>query len=172
MLNRGALSDPRPGHFLRSGVQTRLWWCESGWKIGRDAPPPDAAGSEKPLMTVSAARGEYEALQLILTPNTTNECTLLSAQTGVLRGSGGKEAPISATISEVAYVRVTHPTDRTCERGWYPDPLPPLRTPLKWRGPANQPLWLTFHVPRETQPGDYSGELELRSPPEAEIHAG
>ena len=56
----------------------------------------------------------------------------------------------------------TRPT-RPAGPGWYPDPLPPLRLPLALRAGQNQPLWLTFHVPRDAQPGDYHGELRLKT---------
>jgi len=60
-------------------------------------------------------------------------------------------------------VQVTHPTDKTCQAGWYPDLLPPLRLPLALRAGKNQPLWLTFYVPSNAQPGDYRGELRLKT---------
>ena len=61
----------------------------------------------------------------------------------------------------MAYVQVTQPTDASCLPGSYPDPLPPLRPPLKLAAYRNQPLWLTFHVSRDAAPGDYQGELEI-----------
>ena len=154
---RSFLLDPRPGHPLKDDLLHGAWWCEAGWKIGRDAQPPVSAGAPSPAVAVSAARGEYEAAQLILPPRA---ATLRSAQATPLRRQPGEISPITVTLNEVAYVQVARPTDGTCERGWYPDPLPPLRTPRHFDG-RNLPLWLTFHVAREAQPGDYAGELEL-----------
>lgn len=157
---RSFLFDPRPGHPLKGGIQHGIWWCESGWKIGRDAPPPGRSKSGSAIVAVSAARGEFEAAQVVISPLNAAETTLRSARVTPLRRRGGADSPISVSLAEVAYVEVTHPTDGTCERGWYPDPLPLLRLPLTL-GRHNQPLWLTFHVPRETVAGDYAGELEL-----------
>ena len=29
------LDDPRPGYWLAQSKELGVWWCESGWKIGR-----------------------------------------------------------------------------------------------------------------------------------------
>jgi hypothetical protein len=154
---RSVLFDPRPGHGLTDDGQQPLWWCESGWKIGRDAPGPGRGEAGSGMVRVSAARGEDEAAQIIIPPKS---ATLVSAQVTPFRGGNGEDSPIQASLAEVVYLQVSHPTDSSCERGWYPDPLPPLRTPLKLP-PHNQPLWVTIHVPRETKGGDYTGELVL-----------
>ncbi len=156
------LDDSRPGYWLAQTKDLGVWWCESGWKIERERalPPKPARSSLKPV-SVSAARGEYEPVQVILRPERDGE--LLSAEITPLHGRWGRKSPISARIDEVAYVHVTHPTDTNCVAGWYPDPLPPLVTPLKLRAGQNQPLWLTFHVSRDTKPGDYSAKLILRT---------
>lgn len=112
-------------------------------------------------VTVSAAKGEYEAVQVVLHPE--GDGQLLSAEISPLRGRWGRSASISARVDEVAYVQVTKPTDKTCAPGWYPDPLPPLRTPLTLRAGQNQPLWLTFHIARDTRAGDYSAHVSLKT---------
>ncbi|MBI2949393.1 MAG: DUF4091 domain-containing protein [Verrucomicrobia bacterium] len=158
----GFLSDRRPGYWLAETNDLGLWWCESGWKIGRERGFPDrpSDGRAKPV-GVSAARGEFEPVQVILRPEQDGE--LLTATVGPLRDERGTDAPIEVRLDEVAYVNVTRPTDKSCVPGWYPDPLPPLRTPLALHAGQNQPLWLTFHVSRFTPAGDYRGELELKT---------
>jgi hypothetical protein len=157
---RSLLFDPRPGYPMKGGSLHGVWWCESGWKIGRDVQPPVRAEAPSPAVAVSAARGEYEAVQVVISPSTTSETTLRSSQVSPLRQKAGAGSPITVSLAEVAYVEVTRPTDSTCERGWYPDPLPPLRPLLKLHH-HNLPIWLTVHVPREAAAGDYAGELEL-----------
>jgi hypothetical protein len=156
------LTDPRPGYGLAHTKDLGVWWCESGWKIGRDRalPQKNGPGPIHPV-SVSAARGEYEPVQVILWPE--RDGLLLSADVTPLHGPWGRKPPISVRIDEVAYVQVTQPTDKTCVPGWYPDPLPPLVTPLKLRAGQNQPLWVTFHVSRDTKPGDYSAKLILNT---------
>lgn len=156
-VNLPALLDPRPGYWLAESETLGVWWCESGWKIGRERGLPGRR-TLRP-MRVAAARGEYEPAQVILRPARDGE--LRAAKLGPLRDAAGAEAGITATIDEVAYVNVTHPTDATCQRGWHPDPLPPLRTPLALRAGQNQPLWITFHIARAARAGIFRGELTL-----------
>jgi len=155
------LNDTRGGHWLAQTRGLGVWWCESGWKVGRErALPEPTRGKPKPV-SVSAARGEFEPVQVVLRPE--QDCQLLWAEVILSRKGRGKAAPIAVRIDEVAYVQVTHPTDPTCRPGWYPDPLPALAFPLALSSGKNQPLWLTFHVARDAEPGDYRGELKLRT---------
>ncbi|MFO1501323.1 MAG: DUF4091 domain-containing protein [Verrucomicrobiota bacterium] len=156
-VSRSLLLDPRAGRLLDVPGEPALWWCESGWKIGRDAQAPANGGRHDSAVTITAARGEYEAAQLIIPPG---PARLTAMEVTPLRGNHGETASIQVTLSEVAYLSVSRPTDGSCARGWYPDPLPPLVTPFKLP-PHNQPLWITVHVAREAKAGDYSGELVM-----------
>lgn len=157
----GLLQDPRPGYWLADDATLGLWWCESGWKIGRERGLPEKGrGPIRPL-SVRAARGESEAAQLVLTPHW--DGALIEAKAGPLRDRRGREAAIAVELLEVAYVKVTRPTDNTCEPGWYPDPLPPLQFPLRLTRGLNQPLWVNFKVAREVAGGEYTGTLELKT---------
>jgi hypothetical protein len=156
------LDDPRPGYWLGQGPGLGAWWCESGWKIGRDRGLPRPPRNGRPVpVRIALARGEYEPVQLVLRPDQAGQ--LLSAH---LRWKGraatGSVTP-SVQVQEVAYVPVVRPTDRTGVPGWHPDPLPPLRLPLRLYPNQNQPLWITFHASRECIAGAYPGELELRT---------
>jgi hypothetical protein len=153
------LEDTRGGHWLAQTKDLAVWWCESGWKVGRERALPAKPPGEPAPVSVSAARGEFEPVQVVLRAEKEGE--LKWAETTALRGKWAQAAPIAVRLNEVAYVQVTHPTDETCEPGWYPDPLPPLQLPLALPAGKNQPLWLTFHVAREAKPGDYHGELRL-----------
>jgi Domain of unknown function (DUF4091) len=155
------LSDLRGGHWLAQSKDLGVWWCEGGWKVGRERGLPDKPHGKVEPVAVSAARGEFEPAQIVLRAEKDGE--LVSAEAGPLHSGWGRGTPISVQIQEVAYVQVTHPTDSTGAPGWYPDPLPPLRLPLALHAGQNQPLWLTFHVPRDAKPGDYHGELRLKT---------
>src|SRR5262245_15733441 len=156
----GWLDDPRPGYFVTNAKDLNVWWCESGWKIGRDRAPPSHLTTNATLL-IHAAGGEYEAAQLILRPE--RDGTLLAASSTALKNERGEPAPISITLNEQAYVRVTQASDAIGSPGWYPDPLPPLRPPLELRTGLNLALWLTFHVAYDTKPGDYQGDLSLET---------
>jgi hypothetical protein len=158
----GLLADSRPGYWLAENNNMGLWWCESGWKISRERglPVRPAGGKAQPI-TLSAARGEYEAAQLILRPHIAGE--VRSLRTSPLLNSRGQPLKARLEWMEVAYVRVTRPTDSTCEPGWYPDPLPPLSLPLQLQAQCNQPLWLNCYIEPEAQSGEYRGEITLET---------
>ncbi|MBI4658613.1 MAG: DUF4091 domain-containing protein [Verrucomicrobia bacterium] len=154
------LENRRAGYWLMQNDRLAVWWCESGWKVGRDRDLPvrPAEGAIKPV-AISAAQGEFEPVQIVLRPEKDGQIT--SAVVSPLVDASGNTAPILARIDEVAFVEVKKPTDKSCVPGWYPDPLPPLRPPLPLRAGMNQPLWVTFQVPRNIKPGDFKGELSL-----------
>lgn len=159
-LSASILDDPRPGYWLSENKDVVMWWCESGWKIHRNkAAPQKPSGSAEPIR-ISCARGEFESAQVVLTPLTDGE--ILSAQVEFL-ASGGSQPGVSVSFYEVAYVPVTHPTDSSTTRGLYPDPLPPLKTPLKLKALNNQPIWITVRVPEHAIAGNYDGHIVLKT---------
>ena len=149
------------GYWLAQTEDLSVWWCESGWKVGRESGLLETLRGNPEPVAVSAARGEFESAQVVLRPE--KQAQLVWAEAGPLHSQWGREAPISVEVFEVAYVQVTRPTDSTGAPGWYPDPLPSLPLPLALPAHQNQPLWLTFHVPRDTKAGDYHGELRLKT---------
>jgi hypothetical protein len=155
------LNDARCGHWLVQTKDLGVWWCEGGWKVGRERGLPDKPRHRPGPITVSATRGEYEPVQVVLRAEKDGE--LLSAETSPLHEGWGRAAPITVQMDEVAYVQVTHPTDNVGKPGWYPDPLPPLHCPLALPAWKNQPLWLTVYVPRDAQPGNYHCKLRLKT---------
>jgi hypothetical protein len=155
----GFLNDQSFGYRLAGLKGLEAWWCESGWKVGRDRALPSRRQPQ--AVTLSAARGEYEAAQVVLRPEQDTELTAVRVLP--MQDAQGTVAPISVSLNEVAYVYVEHPTDSVGWRDWFPDPLPPLQTPLTLRAGQNQPVWITFHVSTEAQPGDYRGALELQT---------
>ncbi|MCZ7639697.1 MAG: hypothetical protein M5U12_28815 [Verrucomicrobia bacterium] len=163
------LHDPRTGYRLAGSGPLDLWWCESGWKVGRSSQPPTATAPTQPV-TVTAARGEFEAAQLIL--RAARDLELITAQPVAWHDAGGELSPVALRLEEVGYVHVTLPTDATCEADWYPDPLPPLQLPRTLTAHQNFPLWLTFYVPRTAAPGRHTSELTLalRAGPHTETH--
>ncbi len=159
----GFLSDGTFGHPLTGTPELGLWWCESQWKVGRDRGlPPGVAGQAPPAgLSLRLARNEFEAAQLVLRPHAA--ATLNAVKLPALKDRAGRPARLDFTLYEVAYVKVTHPTDATGGRDSFPDPLPPLRTPLPLSAGRNQPLWVEVKTAPECEPGEYQGELELET---------
>ena len=155
----GFLEDASYGHRLVGSADVDLWWCESGWKVGRTRPLPAAQRPEP--VRVSAAGGEFEAVQVVVRPRRAG--TLRAVRVGPFRDGAGRPAAIAAEVNEVVYVPVTLPTDATGRRGWYPDPLPPPELPRPLEAGVNLPLWVTVYVPRGTPGGEYRGEVTLQT---------
>jgi hypothetical protein len=155
------LDDPRCGHWQAETKDLGVWWCEGGWKVGRERGLPSKPQRKAEPVTLSAARGEYEPVQVVLRAE--KDGALVSVETSPFHKGWGRIGQITANIDEVAYVEVKRPTDKLGKPGWYPDPLPPLRLPLALPAQKNQPLWLTVHVSRDAEPGDYRSELRLKT---------
>ncbi len=136
-----------------------LWWCESTWKVSRDRPAPTAASS---AATLSAARGDREAVQVVVRP--AKALRQLTAVASSLAGPGGTTIPAeNIQVLRVYYHQVTTPTDETGVRDEWPDALPPLDKPLDLPAGKNQPLWVLIHVPADAKPGNYAGMLNLKA---------
>ena len=135
-----------------------VWWCEWGWKVGRERPLPNA---QDRAVRLSLARGEYEPVQIVLRPR--QPTTLLKVELSDLRNGRNRIPARHLSLREVAYVFVQHPTDSLGEIGEYPDPLPPLETPLRLEAERNQPLWLTVYAPYGTPAGIYRGTCTLHT---------
>ena len=139
--------------------EVEVWWCEATWKVARERPTPR---NTAPAATMSAARNDFEAVQVVVRPKKG-----LRQLTAVIDGlSGPHGASISAghiQVLRVYYHFVGRPTDRTGVRDWWPDALPPLDKPLDLAAGWNQPLWVLVHVPEDAKAGDYTGTLRLKA---------
>ncbi|MCS7300530.1 MAG: DUF4091 domain-containing protein [Fimbriimonadales bacterium] len=135
-----------------------MWWCEWGWKVGRTRGLPLQT---RPAVRASAARGEYEPVQIVLRPP--QPLRLLKAELSDLQSGKHRIRASHFELREVAYVYVEHPTDGLGAPDEYPDPLPPLQLPLDLAAGQNQPLWLTFYAPYGTPAGVYRGSLTLHT---------
>ncbi|MBL9127031.1 MAG: DUF4091 domain-containing protein [Verrucomicrobiales bacterium] len=161
----GFLENSGSGYPLSGPAGLTLWWCEGAVKVGRRTPSPTGpdrvAGSGSHAVRVALARGEYEPAQVVL--RSVRASRLREAEPTGLRDPAGKASTLELDVREVAYVHVTRPTDGSSRRGWYPDPLPPLRLPLELPENENQPLWLTVRAPAGTAPGINRVDLRLRT---------
>lgn len=147
------------GYRIKGAPETLgMWWCEAGWKVGRERPLPTA---QSPAVRLSLARGEYEPVQIVLRP--AQPTTLLKAEISDLVHKKHRIPARHLMLREVAYLFVENPTDYLGEVGEYPDPLPPLATPLQLVPERNQPLWLTVYAPYGTPAGHYKGTCTLHT---------
>lgn len=134
------------------------WWCEWGWKVGKTRGVPTQT---RPAVRISAARGEYEPVQIVLRP--AKSLRLLKVELSDLQAERNRLSAHHLELREVAYVYVEHPTDSIGTPDEYPDPLPPLKLPVDIPAGQNQPLWLTAYAPYGTPAGVYRGNLTLHT---------
>ncbi|MCX7597466.1 MAG: carbohydrate binding domain-containing protein, partial [Armatimonadetes bacterium] len=150
------VQDASYGYAIRSDEAADVWWCEGAWKVGLDRPAPEKKLAE---MSVQAARGEFEPVQLVIRPK--RELKGLTVRISDFRGQRASLPASIVTVKQVEYVEVTIPTDRFGCEGWWPDPLPPVRGPISAPAGRNLPLWLTVHAPRNARPGTYKATVTV-----------
>ncbi|MDD5557770.1 MAG: DUF4091 domain-containing protein [bacterium] len=144
----------------------------AGWegptaKVYRD--PASFRGLPPGEARLSLARGEYEAVQIVLYPvpdGAERRVRTLSFEATGLAGRSGAIGAEHLRLSAVGYV---HPPELSYGRdhpGPHPDPLA-----TSWdaapgvvavREGELQPLWLLVHAPAETPPGLYEGAVVIR----------
>ncbi len=151
------LDDPSGGKLLSRDPRLAVWWCEPERKVSQTRPLPSARAA---ALQISAARNEYEPVQLILTPaQPLHDCRITVSD---LAGPGGASLSSSdIELRQVAYVNIQQPTDDLGRPGLWPDPLPPLRGPVSLDANRNHPFWITVYVPPGMPAGDYRGEVTI-----------
>ena len=139
------------------GDATPVWWCPATWKISPQRPLP---AQTAPAATMSAARHDHQAVQIVVRPTT--PLKNLTATAAALAGPDGATiAPENIKILRAYYHMVEIPTDATGARDRWPDALPPLDKPIDVVAGENQPLWVLVYVPKDAKPGDYVGKVSL-----------
>ncbi len=147
------------GYLLASSVKDLdVWWCESNWKVGPTRSVPGNI-NRKPV-SLSAAKGEFEGVQVILNPKLSGLLITSATVTSLKKGSIALDSS-NIKIYEIATVPVRTPTDFWGVVGDYPDPLPELDGKLTVSRGRNQGLWVSVHVPEDTEAGIYAGKLKV-----------
>lgn len=148
------------------------WPVNAVVKVFRDDTPPTAARPAR----ITAARGEYEPLQVAL--RSPRALGIVTASVEGPAGTGGARlGPVSLGV--VGYVPIDHKTSYYSSRspawhrkapssegacdgwpGWWPDPILP-RASFDLPADTTQPVWVTVAVPRDAAPGDYAGTVRF-----------
>ncbi len=140
----------------RSDVAT-LWMEGPTRKILR-AEEVDLADGADSTVSISTARNETEAVQLVLSTDAETGLGEVSVEIGEITGPDG--ATIAAehvSWSEVFYV----PAKEGPPEG-LPDALPGAK-PFTADGPGNWPIWLEVYVPSGTPAGDYEAPVTVHT---------
>ncbi|QRN83198.1 DUF4091 domain-containing protein [Chloroflexota bacterium] len=111
-------------------------------------------------LTIKAAKGESEALQIIVQSPTSSDLPVrvsdLTHESGIIPAS-------AIDIFRVDYVTLTKLSDEYGRLTDWPDPLYPISQGQEVSFPANtnQPLWFRVNIPTDIPPGDYYGEIYI-----------
>lgn len=149
-----------------------VWPVNAIVKVFRD----DAAPEKLPVARITAALGEREPLQLAM--RSARAIPNVGVVADAPRGGWGRKLP-APTIGIVGFVPVDHATSYynsqspawqrkfptragACDgwSGWWPDPILP-KASFDLNAGETQPVWLTFRVPKDAKPGDYSGSVRF-----------
>jgi hypothetical protein len=152
-------TDCTPGgamtHGLPSPAGATVWTTTTMDKVLREATPPSEGGD---AIAIFAAKNEFEPFQVVVHPDADAD---VSVSLGALSGPG---TIAGHTVHRVDYVTISAPSDPAAiVSGQIPDPLTPIASGAAQavQGDANQPFWITVHVPADAPAGDYTGELTV-----------
>jgi len=128
-------------------------------KVRKDG--ADFAGDVARELSLSAARNEHEAAQVVAVSLFDQDLADCRAEIGALRGPGGATMEAdNLRLGIVGYVTTAKPGYETAYVGDWPDPLMP-NAPFTLRAGELQPVWLRVYVPPDARPGDYQGTLTV-----------
>ncbi len=130
--------------------------------------PRTFKGRFGPRAHLSLARGEYEAVQVVLYPVSRgkgNGSRTFRCEMTDLKGPAGEIKKSEVEISQIGYVHPHQLYYGQDYAGAHPDPLWPSPDYVPGTVVANegelQPLWAVLHAPPGTPAGDYEGRLRL-----------
>ena len=157
LLACAALAPAATSLLLAAPAHAAVWVIPASARAFPKTPPGHAQ-----TIGLDAAGNEYEGAQVVVRG--------AAARDVRLSWTSGSDALITgnATLSQVAYVRVTHPsTDTHLPAGDYPDPLLPREFGDAVRMPAaTAALYVLVHVPYDARPGTYRATLRVVNGPE------
>ncbi len=156
-----ALHDASYGHLGGQTGPISWWWCEGTYKISRQRPvpiPERNRHAENPLSpALSACRGEYEPMQIVLRPTEPLKQVTVSVE-------GNDSIPTSAIKAHrVEYHYVHRASDNSGCTGWWPDALPEWNEPVDLAANENQPIWILVKIPRECKERSSKIHLKVRA---------
>jgi len=125
---------------------------------------------------LSAARNEWISFQILVRSDA--PLVIQDVVLSEIKTQGGGSIPAdNFHLFRQHQIHLTEATPRneSFKPGWYPDPLIPFRHPMThaplagrikaipFQVPANEThgFWIDIHVPKETQPGIYSGTARI-----------
>jgi hypothetical protein len=146
------------GRLQASLPEAVIWTEDPAQKVLSWSRPPD--GNPSAGIELTAAKGEYESIQIAFKPLRDLEGITVSFSN--LQGAGalvlGKE---NLQAREVVLVNRPQRLDFIEPAGLVPDPLLERASYNFTQGGGSRSLWLTVQVPRDTPAGEYTGTITL-----------
>ena len=138
-------------------------WCVSAQeKVLKKEAPENYDGVSTEALSVTAAKGEYEGAQIILSAE---EDLSYEVKAGELTSGSDKFPASNVEIFHEKYINVSKPYGNV-PAGYYPDALVPYEN-IKEAGEnvvlagENQGLYVRFNVPLDQAPGVYTGSVTV-----------
>lgn len=163
----------------------QYWYARSQSKIFMSTTPGSAligraSASKNTTMTLTAARGEYESRQIVIRPTAGPiEDVWLEPSDLVTEDGSSTIDAANVEVFKVDYVKVSIPSRGFRRKGYFPDPLIPMKLVngerLGWKPFGQQPttafrtvtnlrtqsFFVTIHVPNGTAAGIYRGTIRI-----------
>lgn len=135
-----------------------VWSAPPVEKIMQTTQAPVATRS----LTLSAARGEFEPIQLVVRSPVTQELAI-HVSDFTHESAGATLSGNFVRIFRVDYVDLERISDHFGRIIPWPDPLYPISAgdEVTFTTEINQPLWFRFEVPLSAVPGIYHGEIRV-----------
>jgi hypothetical protein len=157
------ITAPESGGYFHSVTDAVLgdlvvWAAPPVEKILQTNQPPVTTRS----LTLSAARGEFEPIQLVVRSPITQSLAV-SVSDFTHESAGAKLSRDLIRIFRVDYVDLERISDHFGRVVPWPDPLYPISAgdEVTFSAGINQPLWFRFEVPLSALPGNYHGEVRI-----------
>jgi len=146
-----------PAKFTLNNSQTfTVWHSPSIVPVLRNTTPPQ---NKQTTIPISAARGEGESFQIVVTPTQPSPASL-TLELSPLQSSGGERIQLkNIEWHPVRYVHINSRLGESIELDW-PDPLSWDRI-TQTTTTENAVFWITINVPVSAQPGKYHGSIKV-----------
>lgn len=161
------ISSAPEGTLLKNTKSATVWQSPAEQKVVSGALPSESAADG--FVQLSAAKGETESIQLVITPENSRGTLLDISVTDLKNENGTSLKSNNFTIREVVYIpknRVVSDIGSISAES-FPDPLPLLNIPKEGLALADStrpvlPLWISVSVPESAEAGEYTGEISLK----------
>lgn len=153
-----AMAGVTPAQSVPPAAAT-VWSVPSTVKVMRDTPPPRPLPRE---VSISAARNEWEAFQVVLTPDENLRKVRVKVMDFIQPSRGSILSKENTEVFQVGYVPILERSGGAAQPASWPDPLIPHTRPVDLaQSDGNQPFWIAVKVPATAAAGVYSGSVRI-----------